>query len=529
MSTRLTLGGMPPRNTAAARARATLPPRAQPQRIPGAFQLILALYIILTGDTPTILQAIAFGVEGGAISEFAAAMITSLARDLLLLVPVVMLARHPLGILHPLLIAVVVWPLVIGMPRVIEEFGGWAAVLAGLPVDAPFFVGLPSRDAVTIWTAIAKYNGVEIAALLSVYAGFWLFKAKDNPVRIPTVFPNTLAVRTVLLAMLALSLLVLVIFVYSRGGVGAHLTSLGRGRFRELADVGAIMVLTDLGAIAIYLWIALRPQDAKSSLFILSLIAVAATQFISNGSRGSAILVLITVAIIWALRQQRVPWRLALFLLPAMFVSLGLLSAVRTSSWTDSTAGEAWSSTGWAESFELAQQEIAIRRALSAQVPIIERGFEVSGGPLYGRSYIGAVTAFIPRTLWKEKPRGTASLYAQMFLGHSNRGAAIPVSAEAEMYWNFGLPGLVLLSFIYGALLRVVYIFYWRRFPNPLAIVFYVFILTSFSFSTEALVGLQQQLVLLFLCYWVVSFVVPKVVLSGGSSAGRLDLQPVQP
>ena len=485
-------------------------PLGTKQHIPAAFQLVLGLYIVLTGDFPTIVQGLAFGLEGGAGSEFAAAMVTSLTRDLLLLVPVLVLVSHPLGVLHPLIFAVVVWPLLVAMPKVIEEFGGWGGVILGIPLDAPFFVGLPARDAATVWTAIAKYNGIQIVALLSTYAGFWMYRGRRDSQRIPPRLPNSYSLRTVLIGLFAISMLTLLVFVYYRGGIGEHLTSLGRGRFRELSGSGPVIVLTDLSLIALYVWIAARPSDIKSPAFLMCLAAVTVGQFVSTGSRGSSLTVPLLVGLIWSLRRQRIPWKIALMALPIMFVLLGLLSAVRTSSWTGSTAGEAWQTTGWAESFEIAQKEIADRRSISAQVPIVERGFAINDGPMFGRTYVAAATAWIPRTIWPGKPRGADSIYAQMFLRESEEGTAIPVSATVEIFWNFGLPGVVLLSIIYGALLRVIYHFYWRRYPNPFVVILYVLFLTTFHFSTRQLVRLEQQLVLLLICYIAVSLLVPK-------------------
>lgn len=506
-----TAAGLPgPSNRAVPAATRAPHPGRNAQRIPVAFQLALALYIIMTGDFITLVQALAFGLEGGGGSGFAVAMIVALARDVVLLLPILVLAGHPLGILHPLIFAVVVWPLLIAMPKVIEEFGGWGGVIAGLPVDVPYFNGLPSRDATTIWTAIAKHDALQIVALLSTYLGYWMYRGTPNFSRIPTRLNNTPALRAVLLGLFAVSTLALILFVYSRGGLGEHLTSLGRGRFRELSESGAVIVLTDLALIALYLWIASRPADIRSPLFLACLATVTVGQFVATGSRGSALMVPLLVGLIWSLRRQRIPWKIALIVIPFMFVSLGLLSAIRTSSWTGSTAGEAWRTTGWAESLEIAQIEIAERRATSAQVPIVERGFALSDGPMFGRTYIAAAAALVPRPLWEDKPRGPDSIYAQMFIGETKEGTAIPVSATVEMYWNFGLVGVVLLSIVYGALVRIAYHYYWRRYPDPFAIVFYSIFLTMFQFSTRQLVFFEQQLALLLLCYFAVSMLVPK-------------------
>lgn len=485
-------------------------PAADAQEIPKAFQVLLAFYVVLTGDFPTILRALAFGVPGGGDAEFALAMLTSLSRDILLLIPIVVFARHPLGIVHPLILAIIVWPLAIGMPEVIEQFGGWGGVFEGAPVRTPYYIGLRSLDPSTVWAAIAKFNIVQIVALAGTYFGFWFFRAKDGLGRIPVAPRNTRAIRTVMLGLVCVSMLMLVVFVYFRGGLSAHVTSLGQGRFRELAGAGPVIAIITMAAIALSVWIAARPGDAKSPLFIASLAAVAASQFIANGSRGGAMMVPLIAGIIWSIRQRKVPWKLALALIPVMFLALGLLGAIRTSSWYGGTAGEAWSQTSWTESFQRAQEETAMRQAASASVPVVARGFEVSGGPMLGMTYLAALTAAIPRALWEEKPRGAGSMYARSFLGTPEEGMGIPVSAPAEMYWNFGWPGVVLLSILYGALLKAAYNFLWRKYPDPFAIVFVVIVVTDFEFSTKRLVDFQQMTFLLLICYLAMAFFFPK-------------------
>jgi hypothetical protein len=303
---------------------------------------------------------------------------------------------------------------------------------------------------------------------------------------------------------------VLVFFLRTRGGINEHLTSLGAGRFKELSDFGAVIVAINLGAVALYLWIATNPSEIKSPIFLGALATVTIAMFLSNGTRGGALEVPLIVGLIWTLRRQKIPWKIALMLIPLMFVSIGLLGAVRMSSWTGSTAGKAFQNTSWSESFSLAEKEVQVRNAASAPVPVIARGYDLTGGLLLGRSYVGAVAAFIPRTIWPNKPRGVGSLYAQLFLGASKSGTTIPVSPEAEMYWNFGIPGVILLSILYGAMLRGAYNLYWRHYPSGFATVFYIMFVTRFQFSSDRLVILEQRLVLLVICYMVLVMLVPR-------------------
>jgi hypothetical protein len=233
-------------------------------------------------------------------------------------------------------------------------------------------------------------------------------------------------------------------------------------------------------------------------------------QFVSNGARTAALAVPLTLGLIWALRKGRIPWRMAAILMPVLFISIGLMSAIRTAGYGRESATQVASQATWGQSFAIAQKEIEERRSLKAQIPIAANGFAKSGGPLLGRSYEAALFAFIPRVIWDEKPRGPDSLYAQLFLRESREGQAIPVTPTAEMFWNFGLPGVVVLMIFYGWLLHAVHDFYERRSSSAFVTVFYVLFLTTFQISTERLVEFEQKMLLLGICYFAIGLLVPK-------------------
>jgi hypothetical protein len=233
------------------------------------------------------------------------------------------------------------------------------------------------------------------------------------------------------------------------------------------------------------------------------------------------------VGLIWALRSRKIPWKIALILVPLMFLAIGFLGAIRTSSWTGGTAGKTVQSSTWSEALARTQEEVIGRSEAAANVPVVVRGFDVSGGPLLGKSYAAVVSSFVPRPLWPDKPRGGGSLYAQLFSGAAKSGNSIPMSPEVEMYWNFGVPGVILLSIAYGALLRLAYQLLWRRYPDPFAIVFYFLFATSFQFSSDRLVGLEQRLVILLFLYLVVTTLMPKRRLANAWPTARTSLQPV--
>jgi hypothetical protein len=205
-----------------------------------------------------------------------------------------------------------------------------------------------------------------------------------------------------------------------------------------------------------------------------------------------------------------------------MFVAIGFLGAIRTSSWTGGTAAQTAQTSSWSQSFTRAQQEVEARNSANASIPVAARGFEVTGGLLLGRSYASVVTSLVPRPLWPDKPRGVGSLYAQLFLGAQLSGTTIPVTPEVEMYWNFGIAGVIVLSILYGAVLRGAYNFFWRRYPNAFATVFYLFVITSFQISSDRLTRLEQRMGLILLCYLAVALLAPMRPYRGAPSVPGL-------
>jgi O-antigen ligase len=84
---------------------------------------------------------------------------------------------------------------------------------------------------------------------------------------------------------------------------------------------------------------------------------------------------------------------------------------------------------------------------------------------------------------------------------------AVPVSATAEEYWNFGLLGVILMSALYGALIRYTHNFYLRRSDRPFVVATFVIFVTTFRLSTDDLVLFQQQILLLaFVCFLALVF-----------------------
>lgn len=474
--------------------------------VPRVFQNVLVAYVLLTGELVRGVQAALFGLQGGGQGAFTAAILLAITIDIVRVAPLFIYARHPLGVLHPLILTTVLWPLLVAMPGQIEELWGLGGLLLGDPISPPFYEALGWLPGPQIWGAVAWANLCELVALLSTYAGY-AFARERNPSSegaargTPRREFDGKRLRAVAIVVIAVSVGALLVLIEVRGGLAAHLADMARGRFRSMAGLGPLVAAVDLGLIALVVWVAARPNDVRQPLFIALMLGEVAAQFISNGARSAAFAVFMMVGLTWALRTRRIPWRLALILVPVFFLAFGALNIVRTAGFAGQSAGQSMSDVDTGQVLTRVQEEIDLRQSLESTVPVIAQGHEVMGGPLWGSSYGAAVFAFVPRWIWQGKPRGPGSLYAQNFLGEVREGLAVPVNPTAEEHWNFGFLGVILISALYGALIRYAHNIYVMRQDNPFVVAAFVLFVTTFHLSTDDLVLFQQQALMLLIVF----------------------------
>ncbi len=82
-------------------------------------------------------------------------------------------------------------------------------------------------------------------------------------------------------------------------------------------------------------------------------------------------------------------------------------------------------------------------------------------GLRYGETMAYASYAFIPRLLWPDKPSVSKGSWFTVYLGFSPREAeattSTGITATGELYWNFGIVGVVLGMFFIGILIGAVW------------------------------------------------------------------------
>jgi len=93
----------------------------------------------------------------------------------------------------------------------------------------------------------------------------------------------------------------------------------------------------------------------------------------------------------------------------------------------------------------------------------------------YGETYLPILTKWIPRFLWAEKPlENLGNRWAQRYgyLGLFDTWTAFNLSWLGEMYMNFGLAGVILISMVLGVVFHTLSKMLWRGSRGPGAYAF---------------------------------------------------------
>ena len=350
--------------------------------------------------------------------------------------------RPDYGWLHPL-----IFPTVYGL----------AKSLASRPdqLFAPFlFTETSSRviehEALQGWSqaslAWAALKGQLIAttALATYYLGFF----SGPQLRLPHLrFLEPRKVAPKALAVVTCSVVIFLVFMRFRGGLTAHMTSWGEGpRFETLEGFGIVIALIQCGLVASLIWFALDRTASRKPLFWAAVLFSIPVNFFTGGSRSAVVYAGCMFLMIWIIRNRKIPQGKIAVLGIAALVCLGLLGQLRRSTFQGEVDWAVLTGFNLQESVGASQEELEKRTTNEGYLPVIARvPDEVDF--LYGTSYVGGLLFFVPRALWPDKPRGAGAMNGSINFG--SRGG-VPTGAVGEAYWNFYIPGVVVVYFLYG-------------------------------------------------------------------------------
>jgi oligosaccharide repeat unit polymerase len=118
---------------------------------------------------------------------------------------------------------------------------------------------------------------------------------------------------------------------------------------------------------------------------------------------------------------------------------------------------------------------------------------------IHGSSYLALLTLPVPRAIWPEKPGMVDGRVGEAFYGVTY---GIPPGPIGEAYWNFGIPGILLVFFLLGAFYKWLSEWFQQYAQQPTVLVLYIITLfqlaeLSSSAILDWLLGLVPFLIIL--------------------------------
>src|SRR3972149_8670356 len=170
----------------------------------------------------------------------------------LLLLPI-LFYRSGYGWLHPL-----IFPTIFGIASGIARDPWWLLepfLVFSEPLGGEIHhIALWSWSQEAIAWAALKANVISLIALSVYYFGFFFGPRPSIPY---LTFTKPRNIIPKVLTVVALSAVVFLIYIHFEGGLTAHISSWGQGRFNALAGEGPVVVLTQCGMVASLIWFAL--------------------------------------------------------------------------------------------------------------------------------------------------------------------------------------------------------------------------------------------------------------------------------
>jgi hypothetical protein len=385
------------------------------------------------------------------------------------------------GWFHPLVFTSLFW--------ICRSFPSEAFKVYALFTYGPEVLGLSAHDSLVGTSAddlswLSAYGALLTAVgLICYYLGFFF----GPLIKLPRVyFKDALSGNFKFIAVVFFSLTVFLYFLWQRGGVEAHLLSWQAGRHQALAGDGYLIHLISLASVACLIWIAVDPLVYKRFLFWISATGSLGMKFIATGSRSQVIYWFFIGLLIWMFRQKQLRPSRVVGVLGFAVLLLGILGGFR--------AGVVWrGEIEWDKLTDVSSAVTSVFGAAGLEGEIVTRGGRQNGllpilaqagnqvDFLLGKTYLDPLTIPIPRALWAEKPRSVGALVGETFFDYVT-DFAIPPGAVGEAYWNFYVPGVVGVFFLFGIFHKA--LFFWYKEHSSYALASMIYVVTLFIFNS---------------------------------------------
>lgn len=432
-------------------------------------------------------------------------MVLQLVIGLLVLLPLIFY-RRDYGWLHPLILPtifvimkdVVKFPLHLLLPLSVplESFAGGTTSMA-----YSLSMGADALERTRV-----GYDLIFILALCCYYAGYFYLPRLTVP-KLSFAAPRNL--QFVCLAATLICIVVASLFIWSAGGLTSYLVAMRGGRTTLFEGAGQFITLGEFSFVIVLLWFLYERRPFFNPAWVLTFVGAAATTLLIAGSRSALIYSLVTLLFLWWKKKGRIMIVPSVIFAVGALVVFGVFGAIRQDYGNDRIDYSVFSPARLTSILEGASTEFARRGEEEADLAAFAGA--IDGQLLWGRTYLGAAAFWIPRAIWRDKPRSADSY--NMWINFQGRSLdqpfssgslwGIPVSAVVEAFWNFHVVGVVVLFLLYGQFHRFLSNLV-LAYPGNMAVFLPVMLLlTQFTATSLTFVTGIRDLILLAVLYSV--------------------------
>ena len=408
------------------------------------------------------------GQHPTAVSGMEWVYLVLVGNGVLLLLPVIFY-RPSFGWLHPLVFALFF--------AVLAHLRRFDVYISGLPWHA----ALPGWSSDSLTMLLVKDLVLQAVGIAAIYTGFFLGPKIELP-NIQFQRPPHLEKKSV--ATVAIAVGIFAVYMQTRGGIINHILSWGAGRSTALAGSFYWQFFTQMGLIACLSWLAMDRRSTSNSVFWGCTATSLMMAFLVGGSRSRVVYFMAMGLLAWLLREQKIAVMRIVAIALVGLLTLGGLGNLRDSTydgqinWQALWGDPAETTTSDDSTLGTSLQELSERSSVHAGVFPILGLVPNQIDHLRGSSYMALLTLPVPRALWPEKPGLVAGRVGETFF-NSNFG--IPPGPVGEAYWNFGVPGVLIVFSLFGAFQKLLANAFARYAHQPAASVPYVITLFLFS------------------------------------------------
>jgi oligosaccharide repeat unit polymerase len=323
---------------------------------------------------------------------------------------------------------------------------------------------IPSDDLV-----LSRAIFVSVIGLICVWAGYQVYSL-DSHGRLPTVetqwFIDPLRLRKVILVCLGVGVASYALF-FAKVGLIAYLTTQREMRHFLYAKAAAYGFFSDFVATAfvlasVYLLEIHRDRERRTIVLILAMLIpyVYFQMAVFSGSRITVIRPILILSIYYMLTRGRTELTVRLVLLAMGLVVFVVVGGVVRSYLGVPQGGElalallrqAWNHPkDW---YGFITESMDYVQCYDILLLLTNRSYPLG----YGATYLKFIYQFIPRVIWPNKPIDVTTMMSELFRpGQVAKGDSYGPTLFGEMYYNFGISGIVIGCFVVGIVLGWMY------------------------------------------------------------------------